>query len=174
MFLPELAVDTSVPVAYCFITLVAWDKCYAYWLVLKVYNRFRWCSTTYLYSMIIICMHRTKEPTSFWLSTLVKVQHPATAWRVVHKSPSFMVGCIYILIYYHLHTILMWTELLHSCILTYTLLIVIIFLLMIDCHNNTFLAVRVFDNNKVDHVYTEFFLTGMIVMYYKTCWCWLS
>lgn len=118
VFLPELAVDTSVPVAYCFITLVAWDKCYAYWLVLKVYNRFRWCSTTYLYSMIIICMHRTKEPTSFWLSTLVKVQHPATAWRVVHKSPSFMVGCIYILIYYHLHTILMWTELLHSCILT--------------------------------------------------------
>ena len=49
----------------------------------------------------------------------------------------------------------------------YTLLI--IFLLMIDCHNNTFLAVRVFDNNMVDHVYTEFFLTGMIVMYYKTC-----
>jgi len=35
-----------------------------------------------------------------------------------------------------------------------------------DCHNNTFLAVRVFDNNKENHVYTEFFLTGMHVCSY--------
>ena len=40
-------------------------------------------------------------------------------------------------------------------------MMIIIFLHMIDCHNNTFLAVRVFDNNMVDHVYTEFFQTGM-------------
>ena len=32
-----------------------------------------------------------------------------------------------------------------------------------DCHNNTFLALRVYDEGK-DYIYSEFFLSGMAVV----------
>ena len=139
-------------------------------------------------------MHRTREAISFWWSTLVRVGL-VVAWEVAQKSPSSTVrmhACQFFSVYlsyssidYNIHVaaipyfarfvfVLNFESLSpctllqsqHACNDSCTVPLNQLFLHTTDCHNNTFLAVRVFDNNKENHVYTEFFLTGMHVCSY--------